>query len=63
MKKIFVKTQNVKNFIGLVENLINKPKNIPKIKKSFSGFSMIEDTRHLSLSIYKVLHKNKWNEV
>ena len=31
MKKIFVKTQNVKNFIGLVENLINKPKNIPKI--------------------------------
>lgn len=31
MKKIFVRTQNVKNFIGLVENLINKPKNIPKM--------------------------------
>ena len=31
MNKIFVKTQNVKNFIGLVENLINKPKNIPKM--------------------------------
>ena len=31
MKKIFVKTQNVKNFIGLVDNLINKPKNIPKM--------------------------------
>ena len=31
MKKIFVKTQNVKNFIGLIENLINKPKNIPKM--------------------------------
>jgi DNA transposition AAA+ family ATPase len=31
MKNIFVKTQNVKNFIGLVENLINKPKNIPKM--------------------------------
>ena len=31
MNKIFVKTQNVKNFIGLVENLINKPKNIPKV--------------------------------
>ena len=31
MKKIFVKTQNVKNFTGLVENLINKPKNIPKM--------------------------------
>ncbi len=31
MKKIFVKTQNAKNFIGLVENLINKPKNIPKM--------------------------------
>ena len=31
MKKIFVKTQNVKNFIGLVENLISKPKNIPKM--------------------------------
>ena len=31
MKKIFVKTQNVKNFIGLVENLINKPKNIPNM--------------------------------
>ena len=30
MNKIFVKTQNVKNFIGLVESLINKPKNIPK---------------------------------
>ena len=31
MKKIFVKTQNVKNFIGLVENLVTKPKNIPKM--------------------------------
>ena len=31
MNKIFVKTQNVKNFIGLVENLINKPQNIPKM--------------------------------
>ena len=31
MKKTFVKTHNVKNFIGLVENLINKPKNIPKM--------------------------------
>ena len=26
-----MKTTNVKNFIGLVENLINKPKNIPKM--------------------------------
>ena len=32
MKKIFVKTTNVKNFIGLVENLMNKPKNIPKME-------------------------------
>ena len=31
MNKIFVKTTNVKNFIGLVENLINKPKNIPRM--------------------------------
>ena len=31
MNKIFVKTTNVKNFIGLVENLTNKPKNIPKM--------------------------------
>ena len=31
MKKIFVKTTNVKNFIGLVENLINKPTNVPKM--------------------------------
>ena len=31
MNKIFVKAQNVKNFIGLVENLINKPKNLPKM--------------------------------
>ena len=31
MNKIFVKTQNVKNFIGLVENLLNKPMNIPKM--------------------------------
>ncbi len=31
MNKIFLKTQNVKNFIGLVENLQNKPKNIPKM--------------------------------
>ena len=31
MNKIFVKTQNVKNFIGLVENIQNKPKNIPKM--------------------------------
>ncbi len=31
MNRIFVKTTNVKNFIGLVENLQNKPKNIPKM--------------------------------
>ena len=31
MHKIFVKTNNVRNFIGLVENLQNKPKNIPKM--------------------------------
>lgn len=31
MNRTFVKTQNVKNFIGLVENLLNKPKNIPKM--------------------------------
>ena len=31
MNKVFIKTQNVKNFIGLVENLINKPKNITKM--------------------------------
>ena len=31
MRKTFIKTNNVKNFIGLVENLINKPKNIPKM--------------------------------
>lgn len=31
MNKIFVKNQNVRNFIGLVENFINKPKNIPQM--------------------------------
>ncbi len=31
MNKVFVRTNNVKNFIGLVENLVNKPKNIPKM--------------------------------
>ena len=31
MNRTLVKTQNVKNFIGLVENLLNKPKNIPKM--------------------------------
>ena len=31
MRKIFVKTNNVRNFIGLVENLQNKPQNIPKM--------------------------------
>ncbi len=31
MNRIFVKTTNVKNFIGLVVNLLNKPKNIPKM--------------------------------
>jgi DNA transposition AAA+ family ATPase len=31
MKRIFVRTKNVKNFIGLIENLINKPNNIPKM--------------------------------
>lgn len=31
MNKVFVKTNNVRNFIGLVENLENKPKNIPKM--------------------------------
>lgn len=28
MNKTFIKTQNVKNFIELVENLQNKPKNL-----------------------------------
>lgn len=31
MNRIFIKTTNVKNFIGLVENLLNKPKNISKM--------------------------------
>ncbi len=31
MKRIFVRTQNVKNFIGLIENLIAKPANLPKM--------------------------------
>ena len=31
MNKTFVKTQNVRNFIGLIENLQNKPMNIPKM--------------------------------
>lgn len=31
MNKTFVRTTNVKNFIGLIENLLNKPKNIPKM--------------------------------
>lgn len=31
MNKTFVRTNNVKNFIGLIENLQNKPKNIPKM--------------------------------
>lgn len=31
MNRKFVRTRNVKNFIGLVENLINKPNNIPKM--------------------------------
>lgn len=42
MNRIFVKTTNVKNFIGLVENLLNKPKNIPKMgliyRKSTTDF-------------------------
>lgn len=31
MNKIFVKTKNVKNFIGLIENLLAKPTNLPKM--------------------------------
>lgn len=31
MNKTFVRTNNVRKFIGLVENLQNKPKNIPKM--------------------------------
>ncbi|MCM1010560.1 MAG: ATP-binding protein [Fusobacterium sp.] len=31
MNKIFVKTTNVKNFIGLIENLVNKPKKFPRM--------------------------------
>jgi DNA transposition AAA+ family ATPase len=31
MNRVFVKTRNVKNFIWLVENLTNKPSNIPKM--------------------------------
>lgn len=36
MHRVFVRTQNVKNFIGLVENLINKPTNIPKMGLVYS---------------------------
>ena len=31
MKRVFVRTKNVKGFIGVVENLLNKPSNIPKM--------------------------------
>lgn len=31
MNKTFVRTRNVRNFIGLVEALKNEPKNIPKM--------------------------------
>jgi DNA transposition AAA+ family ATPase len=31
MHKKFIRTNNVKNFIGLIENLISKPNNIPKM--------------------------------
>jgi DNA transposition AAA+ family ATPase len=31
MKLTFVKTKNVRGFIGLIENLLNKPANIPKM--------------------------------
>jgi Cdc6-like AAA superfamily ATPase len=31
MNKIFVKTKNVKNFIGLIENLLAKPANLPRM--------------------------------
>lgn len=31
MKKIFVKTQNVKNFINLMNNIKNRPENVPGI--------------------------------
>ena len=31
MNKIFIKTKNVKNFIGLIENLLVKPANLPKM--------------------------------
>lgn len=31
MNKTFVKTQNVRNFIGLIENLQNKPQKTPKM--------------------------------
>ncbi|HNW26123.1 MAG TPA: ATP-binding protein [Candidatus Gastranaerophilaceae bacterium] len=31
MNKTFVKTKNVKNFIGLIENLLAKPANLPKM--------------------------------
>ena len=31
MKRVFVRTKNVKGFIGVVENLMNKPANIPKM--------------------------------
>lgn len=41
MNKIFVKTQNVKNFIGLVENLQNKPKNIPKMGLVYGNLDLV----------------------
>lgn len=52
MNKIFVKTQNVKNFIGLVENLQNKPKNIPKMGLVYGEPGLGKSQTALWLSVF-----------
>ncbi len=57
MNKIFVKTQNVKNFIGLVDNLQNKPKNIPKMELGYGEPGLGKSQTALWLAcIYNAKH-------
>ena len=58
MKKVFVKTKNVKEFVGFMEELKYLPPNIPKIALVYSDYGLGKDDNSLEFNFYFEL---QWN--
>lgn len=55
MKKAFIRTKNVKNFVTLMENLKKCPANIPKMALVYGGHGLGKSqTRSILISILDV---------